>query len=338
MTPKACEHELISLVIPVYNVKDYLGDCLDSLLAQTYQNFEIVIVDDASTDGSGEIARRYAEQHPLIRVVAHDRNRGLAAARNTGIASACGAYIAFVDSDDYVSPDYLSGLYGNAVAHGADISVCGRYLAFETQKGLKLVEDAQTLFSRRRLSNLEGLRALNSYRAFDMSMCSKLIRKSLFEGIEFPEGKLCEDYFTCHKIVFKATCLYYDPTPLYYYRQRPGSISRGDKVNWAPMEASDEQLRFIMRECPELKWVGETSCAFARVSIINECARRGLETPRAKEIKAYVRHTLLSVLRNGDIPSRKKAQALCFAISTNLYSKIFVSFSSRAKLQDEAAS
>lgn len=338
MNLEPCEHELISFVVPVYNVKDYLGDCLDSLLAQTYLNFEIVIVDDASTDGSGDIARRYAERHPSIRIIAHERNRGLAAARNTGIAAARGTYIAFVDSDDYVSPDYLSDLYGNAVAQRADISVCGRYLAFTMQEGLKLVEDAQTAFSRRCLSNLEGLRALNSYRAFDMSMCSKLIKKSLFDGIEFPEGKLCEDYFTCHKIVFKASCLYYDPEPLYCYRQRPGSISRGDKVNWAPIEASDEQLRFIMRECPELKWVGETSCAFARVSIINECARRGIETPQAKEIKAYVQRSLPSVLRNSDIPSRKKVQALCFALSTSLYSKIFVSLSSRAKLQEKSTS
>ena len=336
MNLEVCEYELISLIVPVYNVKNYLRDCLDSLLAQTYPNFEIVVVDDASTDGSGKIVRRYAERYPSIRVVSHDRNRGLAAARNTGIAAARGEYIAFVDSDDYVSSNYLSGLYGNAAAQRADISVCGRYLAFETQEGLRLVEDAQTAFSCRRLSNLEGLRALNSYRAFDMSMCSKLIKKSLLCGIEFPEGKLCEDYFTCHKIVFKASCLYYDPAPLYYYRQRPGSISRGDKVNWAPIEASDEQLRFILRECPELKWVGETSCAFARVSIINECARRGFETPQAKEIKAYVRRSLPSVLRNSDISSRKKVQALCFALSINLYSKIFVSFSSRAKLQEKS--
>ena len=336
MNESTCNHDLISFVIPVYNVESYLEECLESLVSQTYPNYEIIIVNDASTDGSYAIAKRYAEKYPYIRIVSHDRNRGLAAARNTGIGSARGTYIAFVDSDDYVSPNYLDGLYANISTNGADISICGRYFVFETQTGTKLIEDAREAFSRRRLSNLEGLRALNSYRAFDMSMCSKLIKHELFNGIEFPEGKLCEDYFTCHQIIFKATCIYYNPTPLYYYRQRPGSISRGAKVNWAPIEASDAQLDFILKRCPELKWVGETSCAFARVSIINECARRGVKFSQLKKLKTYVRRVLPSVLRNGDIPSLKKIQAMCFVLSVRLYSKIFISFSSRAKLQEKA--
>lgn len=336
MNETICKYELISFIVPVYNVEKYLKDCLDSLLIQTYPNYEIVIVDDASTDGSAVIAREYADRNGRIRVVAHERNRGLAAARNTGISAARGVYIAFVDSDDYVSSSYLSDLYANAVSNDADISVCGRYLVFETLSGVKLVSDAQKAFACRPLNNHEGLRALNSYQAFDMSMCSKLIKRELFSGVSFPEGKLCEDYFTCHQVIYKALHLYYDPTPLYYYRQRPGSISRGAKINWAPVEASDAQLDFILKNCPELKWVGETSCAFARISIANEYARRGIESSETKNLKKCVWQMLPSVLKNNDIPSRKKIQAVCFTISARLYSKIFVSLSSRAKLQEEA--
>lgn len=335
MNSQACKNELISFIVPVYNVEGYLVDCLESLLSQTYPNYEVVIIDDASTDGSYAIASKYADEHSCVRIVSHDRNRGLAAARNTGIGAAQGDYIAFVDSDDYVSSNYLSKLHSNAVTNNADISVCGRYLVFKTPEGVELVGDVQNAFSGRRLNNLEGLRALNSYRAFDMSMCSKLIKRELFDGIEFPEGKLCEDYFTCHQIVFRAKSLYYDSVPLYYYRQRPGSISRGTEVNWALINASDAQLDFILRQCPELVWVGETSCAFARISIINECARRGFNPPEAKALKAHVRRMLPSVLRNSDIPSKKKIQAICFTLSTKLYSKVFVSFSSRARKQDK---
>lgn len=336
MNNQAYKKELISFVVPVYNVEDYLADCLESLLSQTYPSYEVVIIDDASTDGSYAIAAAYADEHPCVRIVSHDKNRGLAAARNTGIDAARGEYIAFVDSDDYVSPNYLNELYSNAIANNVDISVCGRYLVFETLEGTELLRDAQNAFSCRRLNNLEGLRALNSYQSFDMSMCSKLIKRELFDEIEFPEGKLCEDYFTCHQIVFQATGLYYDPSPLYFYRQRPGSISRGIEVNWAPIDASDAQLDFISRRCPELIWVGETSCAFARISIVNECARRGCNPPEAKVLKKDVRNALPYVLRNGDIPSKKKIQALCFTLSIALYSKVFLSFSSRARKQERA--
>ncbi len=328
--------DLISFIVPVYNVRDYLSDCLDSLLAQTYKNYEIVIVNDCSSDGSDELALDYAEKHSCIRVVSHEENRGLAAARNTGISAANGSYVAFVDSDDYLSSSYLEDLHANAIKWGADISVCGRYLVYETSSGIKLVEDAQHAFSYEPLNNIRGLRALNSYRAFDMSMCSKLIKKSLFAGIKFPEGELCEDYYVCHQIVYKAQCIYYDPQPLYYYRQRPGSISRGSRVNLAPVAASNAQLGFILSCCPEIKWVGETSCVFAYISIVNEYARRGRVAPQAESLKIDVRKMLPSVLANKDISTKKKIQAICFSLSTRIYSRVFVSFSSRVKLQKEA--
>ena len=116
---------LISLIIPVYNVQDYLEECLDSVLLQDYENFEVVAVNDGSTDNSREILENYERRDSRIRVI-DQRNKGLAGARNTGVAAVCGDYIAFVDSDDYVTPKYLSAMAANAITHDTDVSICGR--------------------------------------------------------------------------------------------------------------------------------------------------------------------------------------------------------------------
>lgn len=329
--------ELISVIVPVYNVKKYLVECLESLLVQTHCPIEIVIVDDRSTDGSFEIAEQYAKGYSNITLVRHDRNRGLAAARNTGIDSAKGDYIAFVDSDDYVSPDYIMVLYKNLVKYDVDMSICGRYLAFESPAGIKLMQEGCSAYSYKCLSNRETIRALNCYRAFDMSMCSKLIKRELFKGVVFPEGLLCEDFYVCHQLAFKLHASYYDPIPLYYYRQRPGSISRNDSINWAPVDASDKQSDFIAKNCPDIKEVGITACVFARISMANEHARRGVSFSKEEEYKQYVRTNLRYVLLNQDISLKKKVQALCFGISPKLYVLLFLSFSKRAKLQKQSS-
>lgn len=328
--------DLISFVIPVYNVEKYLKECMKSLINQTYSNYEIVVVDDCSTDASLSIAETFSKLDKRIRIVRHDRNRGLAAARNTGIESARGKYIAFVDSDDFVAPDYLSHLYAIVVEQGVQVAVCGRYLYYKTAEGEKLMREASGSFCGERLSNLEAIRAINCYRAFDVSMCSKLIDANLFEGIVFPEGYLCEDFYVCHKILFKADSLFYDPSPLYYYRQRPGSISRGKTINMAPVAASDEQLKFIESNCPELTKTGITGCVFARISISNEYTRRSMAFPQEKSYRSYVVKGVPAVFGNGDISMKKKIQALCYAIAPAIYKKVFMSFSERAKLQESA--
>lgn len=328
-------NELISIIVPVYNVKPYIRKCIDSLVAQTYPLTEIVIVDDASTDGSSEIIEAYARIYSNIIIIKHEYNKGLAAARNTGIRVAKGSFIEFVDSDDYVSPNYTEKLYRNLVSQRVDISVCGRYLEFDTSDGVRLIREEASAFSCKRLSNRETLRALNCYRAFDMSMCSKLIKRELFKDIVFPEGKLCEDFYVCHQLAFKCSASYYDPEPLYYYRQRSGSISRNDKINWAPVDASDKQREFIFENCPDLMWAGITASVFARISIANEHMKRDKVFSKEKEYKKYVKDNLLYVLLNHDITYRKKVQALCYCFSTKLYKSIFLSFSKRARLQSK---
>lgn len=122
----------ISVIVPVYNVKSYLSACLDSILNQDFDSYEIVVVDDGSTDGSGELAEQYASRHTDKIRVLHQENQGLGGARNTGIKDAKGEYVAFIDSDDWIKPNMLSTLWKEIQQTGADIAVCGLLCVAET--------------------------------------------------------------------------------------------------------------------------------------------------------------------------------------------------------------
>ncbi len=313
---------LISLIIPVYNVQDYLEECLDSVLLQDYGNFEVVVVNDGSTDNSREILENYERRDSRIRVI-DQRNKGLAGARNTSVATACGDYIAFVDSDDYVTPEYLSAMAANAITHDADVSICGRAI----DSNGYCVHHVRSGFSGRPLGPAEAFRALNSYSSFDMSMCGKLFKADLFEGIEFPEGKNSEDQFVCYRLLLKANRAYYEDKPFYVYRHREGSISRGSRVNVFPIEASHEQLRYIEALYPDLIYAAETSCFFSQVAVYNAYAVRDRDIPDniSEVILSEPKSYLSSVLRNSDIPKVKKIQALVYCFARPVYRRIYLS-------------
>ena len=312
---------LISVIIPIYNVAEYLSECLESILSQQEQRFEVIAVNDGSTDESRTILGRYADNDSRIRIV-DQQNMGLAGARNAGVAHSSGRYICFVDSDDFVSDAYLSTMLGNAEKFGADVSICGR----ATYSGGVLSHQVRAGFTNRLLNSVEAVRALNSYRSFDMSMCGKLFASHIFEGIEFPVGKNSEDQFVCYKLLVRARRVYYVDVPLYFYRMREGSISRGAKVNTFPIEASNSQLAFMRENMPGLVYAAETSCFFSRVAVYNAFAVRRRSLPRdvatilQNEPMSYLR----SVLTNPDISWTKKFQALVFCFARPLYRQIYI--------------
>ncbi|WP_251157757.1 glycosyltransferase family 2 protein [Caniella muris] len=316
-----CNHPLISVLLPVYNVEGYLAQCLDSLLVQSEDDFEIVAINDGSTDGSRGILADYASMDGRIRII-DQQNQGLAAARNTGVDHARGDYIAFVDSDDYVSPDYLSTMLSSLRDYDLDLSICGRQI----DDGGVLRPYVRPKFSNRVLTVKESLRALNSYQSFDMSMCGKLFKAELFSGIRFPVSKNSEDQFVCYRILMKAKRTYYQDTPLYTYRHRAGSISRGSTVNTFPIEASHEQLDTFSRELPELVYAAETSCFFSQVSVFNAFALRSRSMPPnvVSCVESEPRTLLPSVLSNPDIPIKKKMQAIAFVFLRPIYKRLYL--------------
>lgn len=214
--------DLISVIVPIYNVKPYLKQCLESILHQTYPLLEILLIDDGSTDGSGEIADEYALKDKRIKVV-HQQNAGLSAARNSGIREATGTYYLFVDSDDYIKEDMVEHLYGIICRNDAQIAVCGYYMVDEEERILADTEEfpEEDLVTEKRYWTIYQ----NSAYLYCLVVWNKLYHKDIFRRLRFPEGKLCEDVFILHKFLEQDPKITCSSSKKYYYRKRYGSIT-----------------------------------------------------------------------------------------------------------------
>lgn len=213
---------LLSVIVPVYKVEEYLERCLDSLCRQSLTNIEIILVDDASPDGCDAICEAYAAKDMRIRVFHQPENRGLSAARNLGIKHAEGSYLMFVDSDDYVHDDFCKDTYECAVRNQADLVMFNRVRVLKSGDGESVFKD-DPFFA-------EGYKTTQE--ALDIMLTdggnaawNKLYKKELFAGVSYPEGYLYEDTGATYKLVVKASRIYYLPKALYYHRLRFGSIT-----------------------------------------------------------------------------------------------------------------
>ena len=217
------EQPLISVIVPVYNVEKYLPACLESLRAQTWKNLEIILVDDGSTDGCPAICDAAAAQDARIRVV-HQKNGGLSAARNAGVDAARGAWIGFVDSDDFVAPEMLETLYHAAAGQQAQMAVCP--YVYVTPEGRPLPRTCP-ITKDEVLTREEALNRLSiSQNWYYVTATNRLYRRNLFDRVRFPVGKIHEDEWTAHRFYAQCERVAVVAKPLYYYVQREGSIMR----------------------------------------------------------------------------------------------------------------
>lgn len=232
----------VSIVVPVYNVEKFLDDCIKSILSQTYKNLEIIIVNDGSTDKSYELCQGYCSDD---RVKIFDKiNGGLSSARNVGIKIATGDYISFIDSDDYIREDMIEKLVNSLEQNDADVSCCNFDFCDENSKILNV----------HKVNNFET-EVLNSEQAISMLLyeeyykCyawNKIYRRSLFDDVEYPEGKLYEDITTTYKIFKKSSKVVFIKDALYHYRVRNNSITKKkfNKKNYDLLEA----LKFVSED------------------------------------------------------------------------------------------
>lgn len=214
---------MISIIVPIYRVEKYLKECVDSILAQTYKNFELILVDDGSPDNCPAICDGYAKQDDRV-VVVHKKNGGLSDARNAGLDIAKGEYIGFVDSDDYISPIMYETLMNRIISDQSDIVICEYICVDESGEIIDNNKSHRKIQSRCYLQNdfiteIAVLYGDNYLIAWD-----KLYRKEIFNSLRFPIGKLHEDAFTFHHIIEKCGKISYIRDRLYYYRIREGSI------------------------------------------------------------------------------------------------------------------
>lgn len=210
----------LSVIVPTYNVDQYLSKCLDSLVMQTYEDFEILIVNDGSTDASKEIALEYASRFTSIKYL-EKTNGGLSDARNYGLHHALGDFIAFIDADDYVDELMFTKMMQLQEKTGADIVACDMLYIYENGRTEVAIAGKFDIID---VKNNLGFIDMNN------SACNKIFRKSLFRDICFPVGKLYEDLFVVPILVYKANKVARVPEPLYMYLQREGSIVHANNI------------------------------------------------------------------------------------------------------------
>lgn len=232
----------ISVIVPVYKVEQFLHRCVDSILRQSFYDFELILVDDGSPDNCGAICDEYAEADNRIHVI-HQENGGLSAARNTGIdyvmKTSDSHWIAFVDSDDWVHPDYLKILYNTAKQTSCKLSACG-FFKTEGEPFPEVLDTAAQCLS------ADDYYCGQSHDGVTAVAWNKLYHRSLFKKLRYPIGKLHEDEFTTYQAVYEAGRIGVTSAQLYAYYQNPEGIMRSQ---WNPrrmhvLEAFEEQIAF----------------------------------------------------------------------------------------------
>lgn len=234
--------QLISIIVPVFNVSSYISNCLDILITKSIEDYQLFLVDDGSFDSSGEICDEYILKDSRI-IIIHKNNGGLSDARNVGLdcyfASSDSEWITFIDSDDWVHPQYLEALYNAVKDSGLKISSCN--IKRTSQYGIdNIVNTGYTIESAEDVYTQFGEKAL-SYAV------ARLYHRSLFEKIRFPKGKLFEDVFTSYKVFLSVDKIAYVEAPLYYYFYNENGIVH---QKWSPkrmdeFDAYEEQLEYL---------------------------------------------------------------------------------------------
>ena len=241
--------ELISVIVPIYNVEKYLRKCIDSISNQTYRNLEIILVDDGSPDNCGKICDEYAKEDKRIRVI-HKKNGGLSDARNAGIDIATGKYITFIDSDDYIENDYVNYLYDLIKKYNCDISICAYKLKVEDK-----INDFGKKYCEEKMTTEKCLERMLCERGFTVSAWAKMYKSDLFNDVRFPIGKICEDNGTTYKLIKKCKNIIYGNIGKYIYIVRDDSImnSKFSLKKMDLIELTDIMAEELDKDFPILK-------------------------------------------------------------------------------------
>ena len=217
------EKEMISVIVPIFNVEDVLNRCIESIVTQTYKNIEIILVDDGSSDNSGAICDEWEKKDRRITVI-HKNNGGAASARNYGLEIAKGEYIGFVDSDDYIAADMYELLLAD-MESDIDVACCGTVTLYPDRMKLRpvLYDNAPRKMV---FTNQEAVKELLLLKYLSFSPCDKLFRRELFNSIRFPVGKVCEDLPVIYECVKNSQKIVNIGQVKYFYCYRKNSVSR----------------------------------------------------------------------------------------------------------------
>lgn len=304
---KTNDAPLISVIVPVYNVEPYLRRCIDSILNQTYQTLEILLVDDGSPDGCPQICDGYAELDGRVRVI-HKPNGGLSSARNAGIAQAAGEWIGFVDSDDYIAPKMYEKLYDAVKQNDADLAICD--YVFVDNAGKETQTDCtsigyEVLTKREAFNKLNILGPNRKSSVKYITAVNKLYRRSIFDGCLFKECVLHEDEFFVHRMLECCTTVAVVGEVLYYYVQRDGSITHS-AFSVRRLDADraflDRHYYFLERDCPDLAY---SALYQAYAHLLSFVLKNTDAIKFRREIAPLVKEVTRELIRGGNLRAVK---------------------------------
>lgn len=305
---------LVSVIIPIYNVEQYLNRCIDSVLNQTYINMEIILIDDGSTDRCAEICNAYAELDERIRVV-HKENGGLSSARNSGLEIARGEFVGFVDGDDYIAKDMYQCMV-EYMQSDVDITCCGTSWVSE-----KEVREENCMNMPTKFSQEQAMEEAFLLRKLSDSVCDKLFRRELFDGLSFLVGRVSEDVPMLYSLLKRARNVYHIGDSKYFYCYREDSISNRDfylrRIDYLLFKR--DICIDVRRNYPKL--IGQAEAGYIRSAI--GIAKRIAHSPQRieyyyieKRIKKMLRNNLLRGMKNSHLGCRTKMSMLitCFVV------------------------
>ena len=314
---------LISVIIPVYNVVKYLERCVESVINQTYSDLEIILVDDGSTDGSGELCEKLAERDQRISVV-HQENQGLGPARNTGLNIMHGEYVAFLDSDDWVDSHMYEKMYNAANDNGSDIVTCGKVIVSDEGIIGKVYCDGKPLI----IDNKEAVKHFLLQKDMNMSACDKLFRSTLFDDVRFPGRHLIsEDIIPIYTVINNSTKVVITKEPLYNYYYRLGSLS---KSSFSPRTMGAylyaKQLKdLVLKDFPDLAEEVSYFVFDELIGTYRTARRSGYRGKENDELLCDIKRDYKAIQKNKFLYKRQKIYAFLALIKCDrLMDKLYI--------------
>lgn len=312
------KQQLISVIVPVYNVERYLEKCIKSIFIQSFPALEIILVDDGSTDRSGTICDEWEQKDPRIRVI-HKENGGLSDARNAGMEIAKGEWYLFVDSDDTITPDTAEWLYQAAITHNCEIAVCNIVRVYDdgTTEPFYQPVNEQTIW--------DGARRFETLK--QPSVCNKLFRADLFENILFPKGKYYEDTFVYHILAYRASRIALTGHNGYYYLSRRESILGQPKYTdryFDMAEAVYERMTFLLES--GVSFYSEEAC-LSLYAITANAERNIVKTAsniqKFEQLHRWYRSAYDHLMKQPDTGIKQKLRLLLLRYCPSLHNKIY---------------
>lgn len=310
----------ISIIVPIYNVEKYLNRCIDSILAQTFTDFELILVDDGSTDNCIKICNEYAEKDNRI-VVIHKENSGLSAARNTGLDIATGEYIGFIDSDDYIHPQMYEILYSKIIKSNCDLAISRFKKIYNNEDEFKEYNIDSIKYYK--LNSKEALNELCGNNSVQFVIaCNKLYKKNLFDKLRYEDGRYHEDEFIIHNLLYKCRDIVYIELDLYNYYQREGSIMKNNSPKRIidSLDAYESRMKFFYKN--KMNNLTDYIAYFYVIKFFNEYKKEFIiNNNYNKKMKRSFLNNIIFLLNSSKFNIKEKLSFIIFLLSEKLYYK-----------------